>query len=199
MPGKVTAGTLGALGTAADTALGQLALNLALRLDNGAPDAALAALARELRETVDAALAAPGRPGDPPGPHRAPSSPAAARPMSTVVVLGLPDTTAQHLLRAVAQHARWCRSNGVALPPDLTRLLAELAPGGQRRPTLEPVALEPHHDAVLLLDYDGAAARLGVSSRTVRRLTAAGKLPVVGVGGCKRIRASDLADYVEGL
>ena len=119
--------------------------------------------------------------------------------MSTVVVLGLPDDVTAHLLRALAQHARWCRSNGVALPPEVAGLLASLAPGGQGRPELEPVALEPHHDAMLLLDFVAAGQRLGVSARTVRRLTAAGTIPVVEVAGCKRVKASDLARYVEAL
>ena len=114
-------------------------------------------------------------------------------------MLGLDDNVRAHVLRALAEHARWARSNGVALPPEVAGLLATLAPGGQERPALEPVALEPHHDLVLLLDFDGAGQRLGVSARTVRRLVADGRLPAVDVGGCRRIRASDLADYVEGL
>lgn len=116
-----------------------------------------------------------------------------------VVVLGLADDVAAHLVRAIAQHGRWCRDNGVRVPAQLSQLLSELASTGQARPTVATFTPEAHDASVLLLDYDAAAGRLGVSARTVRRLTAAGALPVVEVGGCRRIRASDLADYVMEL
>lgn len=51
----------------------------------------------------------------------------------------------------------------------------------------------------LLLTYAQAAGRLGVSRRTVERLVKAGSLMGTRVGGAARIRASDLAAYVEAL
>jgi excisionase family DNA binding protein len=116
-----------------------------------------------------------------------------------VAVLGLDDVVAQHLVRAVAEHARWCRTNGILLPSVLADLLAALACDGQERPPVAPPVFEPDDGAVLLFDYHAAGRRLGVSERTVRRLAAAGKLAVVNVEGCRRIRATDLADYVKGL
>lgn len=116
-----------------------------------------------------------------------------------MVVLGLDDVLALHLTRALAEHGKWCRTNGIRLPEVLARLLDNLACAGQERSTVAPGMFEPDDGAVLLLDYHAAAARLGVSERTVRRLAAAGKLAVVNVEGCRRIRATDLADYVKGL
>ena len=49
----------------------------------------------------------------------------------------------------------------------------------------------------LLLTYDEAALELGgVSTRTVEREVAAGKLPVVTVRGAKRIARVDLEAYI---
>ena len=85
------------------------------------------------------------------------------------------------------------------VPAQLVELLSQLASAGQGRPKVADVEAEPHDSSVLLLDYNAAAARLGVSERTVRRLVAAGSLPAVVVGGCRRVRAADLAGYVEAL
>lgn len=120
--------------------------------------------------------------------------------MSAVVVLGLDDVLTSHLTRALVQHARWCRANGISVPAPLVEMLNELASAGQRRPTVAAPVSDPHDDLMLLaVTYEGAAHRLGVSERSVRRLVAAGKLRAVDVAGCPRIRASDLSDYVEGL
>ena len=49
----------------------------------------------------------------------------------------------------------------------------------------------------LLLTYDEAATELGgVSTRTVEREVAAGKLPVVTIRGAKRIARADLEAYI---
>lgn len=71
--------------------------------------------------------------------------------------------------------------------------------GGQRRPP----ACDPDADGDardmdprLLLTYDDAAEQLSVSARTVRRLTAAGELAAVDVGGQPRIHRDDIAAYV---
>lgn len=116
-----------------------------------------------------------------------------------VLVLGPPEEVRNHLTRALAQHCRWCRTNGIAVPAWLTEIVVELAQSGQERPVVVPGEFGPHDGDVLLLDYASAAARLGVSDRTVRRLTSAGSLRSVEVAGCKRIRVTDLVAYVEGL
>ena len=51
----------------------------------------------------------------------------------------------------------------------------------------------------LLLKVPEAAAQLGISRATLYELIAAGTLPSVKVGGCRRIRASDLRDFVAQL
>ncbi|MDO8363054.1 MAG: helix-turn-helix domain-containing protein [Actinomycetota bacterium] len=106
----------------------------------------------------------------------------------------------RHLQRALSSHFRWCREQGVAVPAELRGLFDALASDGQRRPTGARSG-ESGDDAAMLLalTYDQAAGRLGVSSRTVRRLVAAGSLPSVMVGGLPRVRAADLAAYVEGM
>lgn len=115
-----------------------------------------------------------------------------------VVVVGLPEDSRWHLTKALTDHAGWCRTNGIAVPADIRELLESLARGGRARPKVG-VELEPSNDALMLLSYPAAAGRLNVSARTVRRLVALGKLPAVQVAGCKRIKASDLATYVENL
>lgn len=51
----------------------------------------------------------------------------------------------------------------------------------------------------LLFDYAEAGTLLGLSERKIRLLVAAGDLPAVSVGRSRRIRSTDLADYVERL
>ncbi|WP_341253901.1 helix-turn-helix domain-containing protein [Euzebya pacifica] len=48
-----------------------------------------------------------------------------------------------------------------------------------------------------LLDVDGAAQRLGVSIRWVRRAVAERRVPFVKVGRHVRFREDDLSDYIE--
>ncbi|GAB2820584.1 hypothetical protein GCM10022221_18140 [Actinocorallia aurea] len=61
-----------------------------------------------------------------------------------------------------------------------------------------PKVVEAHssNDAVSVT-YEGAAARLGVSSRTVRRMVADGRLKPVQVGRRRLIPVAALADLVE--
>ena len=106
-----------------------------------------------------------------------------------------------HLARALKLYEAWCRANPPRMPVELSRLADVLAAsGGLPRTTLAPVEDPgdgaPVHDA---LDYRAAADRLSVSDRTVRRLVKRGDLPAVDIGGCRRIRTTDLAAYVDGL
>jgi excisionase family DNA binding protein len=116
-----------------------------------------------------------------------------------VVVLGLAPDEHAHLVRALGAHARWCRENGGRLPPALAAVLDSLARSGQERPKLAPPPGGPEDVDVLLLDLPAVARRLSVSERTARRLAASGDLPSVLVGGCRRVRASDLANFVENI
>lgn len=119
----------------------------------------------------------------------------------TRLVLGLDEVLTAHLRRSVMDHRRWCRANGVPFPVGLDELVAVLADqGGLGRPQFDLFGDDSDSGhMVLALEYAETAARLHVSERTVRRLVAAGALPAVDIGGCKRVRTSDLAAYVEGL
>ncbi|MBA3287558.1 MAG: helix-turn-helix domain-containing protein [Acidimicrobiia bacterium] len=50
-----------------------------------------------------------------------------------------------------------------------------------------------------LLNYNEAAAELGIARRSVERLVEAGSLPRVRIGAAVRIRRQDLDDYVDAL
>jgi excisionase family DNA binding protein len=51
----------------------------------------------------------------------------------------------------------------------------------------------------LLLKVPEVAQRLGISRAKVYELFAQGQLPSVKIGGCRRVRAQDLAAYVNDL
>jgi excisionase family DNA binding protein len=80
--------------------------------------------------------------------------------------------------------------NGLHWSPELESLRL-LASGGPERPFLD--------DDVLAMDYETAGRKLGVSARTIRRLTASGELPRVEIAGCARITTEDLNAFVTGL
>lgn len=84
--------------------------------------------------------------------------------------------------------------------------------GGRRMPMLLDIALRVSAgqdgsplDVASLVDdagcmtYESAAAVLQVSPSTVKRLAKHRVLPVVDIGGCPRVRAADLAAYVQSL
>lgn len=112
--------------------------------------------------------------------------------MNAAALLVLSDTLSAHISRALVEHLRWCRRNGVAEPPELAALLAALS--GQERPNLATQGERADPDAVLL-GYAAAGARLGISARTVRRRVAEGRIPVVRDGRRRLIRVSDLDAY----
>ena len=51
----------------------------------------------------------------------------------------------------------------------------------------------------LLMKIPEVAENLGLSRAKVYELMAAGDLPSVKIGGCRRVRAADLIAYVESL
>jgi excisionase family DNA binding protein len=51
----------------------------------------------------------------------------------------------------------------------------------------------------LLLRIPEAAAQLGISRAKLYELITDGSLPSIRLGGCRRIRACDLDDFVEAL
>lgn len=104
---------------------------------------------------------------------------------------------AGHLALACAEHLRWCRRNGVSAPVEMVELLSVLqADSGQGRPS---VAFEEAVPDRVLMSYEQAAAALGVSVRTVRRMTRDGRLPVVLIGSRRLIPASAVDEYGRGV
>jgi excisionase family DNA binding protein len=136
-------------------------------------------------------LPRPGRPG-----RRA--APRAIAPASDVDVL-------VHLAVALTVHERRQRARGVPLPQsvaDIARFLRACVKARQDATSLDESVQSAHDAGVpvrLLLTKGEAAASLGVSVRTVERLVAAGRLPVVHIEGACRIRVADLTAYVERL
>lgn len=104
------------------------------------------------------------------------------------------DATLAEVARLLAEHRRRARRNGVMMPAELAEALLLATEGLQRPDVAGPSTV----DQPLLVDYEGAARMLGTSVRTVRRLAAAGTLPMVRCGG-PRIRTTDLRAYVESL
>jgi excisionase family DNA binding protein len=119
------------------------------------------------------------------------------------VILDLDPPCWAHLWKALAQHIVWCRAQAIPVPNDVWTLLkhAECAKG-RHRPTELPASLETAHGApmdALTATYADVARRLNVSKRSIERLVASGVLPVVDVGGSRRIRVEDLEVYVASL
>jgi excisionase family DNA binding protein len=95
--------------------------------------------------------------------------------------------------RLLTEARRRARANGGSWPLVLESAWA-LASGRQEPPEVEPGAAlrEP-----LLVTYAEAGRLLSVSERSVERLVARGELPVVEVGGSRRIQPGDLVEFAE--
>ena len=110
-----------------------------------------------------------------------------------------------HLALAITRYARQLRKDGLAVPPVIDELGAFLTMYVRTRQgaagmngdygTLQEVPAVRR----LLITKAEAAERLGVSVRTVSRLIAGGKLPLVHVEGAARLRVADLEAYVDAL
>lgn len=97
--------------------------------------------------------------------------------------------------RLLASHAARCRTNGVMLPADLALAFVE-AMCGQERPDL---AAGGSLGDARCMTFAETAEVLGVSERTVRRLTRSGQIPTVDIGSSPRVRMTDLVAYVVDL
>ena len=107
-----------------------------------------------------------------------------------------PAMLARHAMRALSEHAVWCRRNGVTMPAELSALLDVLTVGNRQEPTgLAPSGVEV--DPVLV-DLSTAARRLSVSRRTVERMTADGRLPSTRVGRRRLVVAAALTEHAGG-
>ena len=121
-----------------------------------------------------------------------------------ILVLALTAEAAAHVCLALQQHSKWAHRAGLAVPaelPEIERVLATRAGRGQQATPMADLP-ETRHDQTMtprLLDYAAVATVLGVSERTVKRLVAAGDLPVVRVLGASRVRAEDVDGYIARL
>ncbi len=115
-----------------------------------------------------------------------------------------PDIVA-HLATALARHVRELRLGGAPVPTEIEELAAIFVQHVRSRldQTIVDKSLWPTHAAAvaerLLVTKQEAAERLGVSERTIDRLVAAGRLPLVHVERAARLRVSDLESFVNEL
>lgn len=124
--------------------------------------------------------------------------------MSGLFVAVSPEVAA-FVVRALRRETRELRRD-MRFPPagafDLEQAFLAVArtaaaSSGLERTSLAPDPAAADHDRMtLLLDYDRVAEALDVSDRQVRRLVASGGLPVVEIGGAKRIHRDDLERFV---
>jgi excisionase family DNA binding protein len=135
-------------------------------------------------------------------------SPASRTPASQTQVSRTPGQTPgiiRHLALALPRHVRRLRQDGVPVPVEVDEWAAFLVHSAGIRPELTVVDDDPggpqHAPVVarLLVTKAEAAERLSVSERTIERLVAAGRLPLVHVERTARIRVSDLEAFVHRL
>ena len=116
-----------------------------------------------------------------------------------------PSAVLTHLALAITRYARQLRNEGLPVPPTLDELAAFLTMYVRTRHAATGVAGEygaPEDVPVmprLLITKAEAAERLAVSVRTVERLIAGGRLPLVHVEAAARLRVADLEAYVDAL
>jgi excisionase family DNA binding protein len=107
-----------------------------------------------------------------------------------------------HLVIALSRYHRQLRAEGGRVPAqieDLITFLADRVRAGQVVPTHGAPSAPSAVPRRLLVTKRDAAEQLGVSLRTIERLIAAGRLPLVHVEGAARVRVGDLEAYVESL
>ena len=116
-----------------------------------------------------------------------------------------PSPVLTHLALAITRYVRQLRMDGLPVPSMIEELAAFLTlyvrtrqaatgvDGDYGTPQVFPVVRR------LLITKAEAAEQLGISVRTVERLIAAGRLPLVHVEGAARLRVADLEVYVDAL
>jgi excisionase family DNA binding protein len=117
----------------------------------------------------------------------------------------LPAELLAHLVIALSRYRRQLRAEGGRVPAQIEDLIGFLAERVKARHDV--LMLDPWRAAAdpsamprrLLITKGDAAEQLGVSLRTIERLIAAGRLPLVHVEGAARIRVADLEAYVQAL
>lgn len=113
--------------------------------------------------------------------------------------------SAAHLAKAIATHARWARTNQIPLPPELLALAESLlkqstaAQGGSEPDGFAGLADTDEVNAPLLLSLRQAGQLLGCSLSSVKRLIEAGELEAVKVNGIRKVRRTDVDEYIASL
>jgi excisionase family DNA binding protein len=116
-----------------------------------------------------------------------------------------PPELIKHLALALSHHVSRLHQAGSAVPREVEELAVFLTESVRSRreatavAEVAEVAETPRVTERLLLTKREAADRLGVSIRTIERLVAAGRLPLVHVERTARFRVSDLEAYVHDL
>jgi excisionase family DNA binding protein len=116
-----------------------------------------------------------------------------------------PSAVLTHLALAITRYVRQLRKNGLPVPSMLEELAAFLTLYVRTRQAATGVDGDygTRQDVSvvgrLLVTKAEAAEQLGISVRTVERLIAAGRLPLVHVEGAARLRVADLEAYVDAL
>lgn len=128
----------------------------------------------------------------------------------SVLVVALDPVERRELLLALGQRQRLLPSDAL-LPPALaalTEVLTDLdrvrkgQAGSAPRFALDALAAQGDDRHVLIpltVSFDGAAAALGVSQSTLKRLVRSGEMPTVKVAGRRLVRHADLTAYVDRL
>ena len=116
-----------------------------------------------------------------------------------------PSAVLTHLALAITRYVRQLRKDEIPVPPMIDELAAFLTLYVRTRQAVTGVD-RTHSTSQdvpvlrrLLITKAEAADQLGVSVRTVERLIAAGRLPLVHVEGAARLRVADLHAYVDAL
>ena len=116
-----------------------------------------------------------------------------------------PSAALTHLALAITRYVRQLRKDELPVPSMVDELAACLTLYVRTRQAATGVDGDygtPHDVPVvrrLLITKAEAAEQLGVSVRTVSRLIAGGKLPLVHVEGAARLRVADVEAYVDSL
>jgi excisionase family DNA binding protein len=111
------------------------------------------------------------------------------------------NSIAAHLSAALAGHIRALRRDGLPIPPEIAALQQAFSvSSAQQCPPFDPGEQDSEHDRMpLAVTYGEAGDLLRVSESTIRRAVDSGELTAVAIGGAVRIRAADIARFVEEL
>ena len=120
-----------------------------------------------------------------------------------LLVLDVPDEVLAHLVRAIALYRRQLRADGIGPLPSWEQFARAVATKPDHVRQGAPLLADPNeasdthwHEPPLLLDKRQVGTLLNVSARSLDRLIAAGKLPIVKIGARSLIRRTDLETFV---